>query len=174
MNPLKVLEALNLRITWKLIYIGLYGDKKIPVVLAYDDLFNYLYERLDCVSDETDRIVASICEKDSPTHVRSLLQDYCRKENSDISLQLRKWRVYLLKMVLENNIADPLQGLLEMIQFWRTIGEVANADPFVFPDNNSVSNGIYFSQSNYESLKRNCKIWMNQEINYIVLSEQQE
>lgn len=73
MNKLSILKNLGFKITWKLIMIGLYGHKEIPILLSYDVVFQYLLENLNYITTETDDIIFLIVEKDNYSEFDKIL-----------------------------------------------------------------------------------------------------
>ena len=170
MNKLKILENMGYRITWKLIYVGLYGLNEIPILLNRDEVWDYLYDMLNNIDSQTRNIIDLICEKDDIKRADNILKNYMEDDSSDITLQKRKWRTYMLKTLLDNIDSDCLQGLLELIEFWITIGKPKDC-PHIFPDDKSISKEDYFTQSTYRFLVNKNRIWLNREIAEIIESE---
>ena len=168
MNKLKILKNMDFKITWKLIYIGLYGLYKIPVVLTRDEVWDYLSDLLTNINEQSDSIISLICEKDDPIKADKILKKYADDDKSDITVQTRKWRAYLLKTLLDNISDDCLQGLLELIEFWISMGRPDDC-PHIFPDQEekNLKHG-YFTQTTYNFLVNKNRVWLNQEITKII------
>ena len=73
MNKLIILENIGFKISWKLISIGLFGDVEIPISLTHDDVLDYLNGLLTDINEQTDNIIALICEKDNYTKFNIVL-----------------------------------------------------------------------------------------------------
>ena len=171
MNKLIILENIGFKISWKLISIGLFGDVEIPISLTHDDVLDYLNGLLTDINEQTDNIIALICEKDNYTKFNILLQELASKDNSNTAIQKRKWRAYLLKTLLDNISKDCLQGLLELIEFWTSMG-MPDDCPQTFPSSGKKKTiQDYFTQSSYKfNLDKN-RVWLNEEISAIIKSE---
>ena len=171
MNSLIYLENIGFKVCWKLIKIGLCGDGHIPIVLTYDEILDYLDDLLSNNTIQTEHIIALICEKDNTEKFNQILWEFAFEENTNITLQKRKWIAYLLNKTLDALSKDCLQGMLELTEFWVTVGNL-KVCPMTFPEkNNSQSINEFFSRSSYEiNLEKNQK-WLNKEIDEIVALE---
>ena len=174
MNKIKCLENMGFKIPWKLIEIGLFGADEIPVVLSHDDVWDYLYDLLTDSNDQTEKVIALICERSTPEDWEDfdeLIKEYSSDEQSDEIIQKRKWRAYLLKSLTDTANEDSLQGMLALMEFWNAMG-MPTTCPFAFPasaDRKCLSK--YFSKSSYKKCLENNKKWLGEEITEIVLSE---
>lgn len=173
MNPLQNMEKLGFKITWKLIQIGLHGTKTISPLWRFDELFEYLCNVLNEINEQTDKVVSLVCEWNDVSEVNRLLKKFAKADPSMEKIQIRKCRAYLLKTLLDNLNSDCLQGLLELMEFWTSIG-ISQDCPHEFPSNAKSSNlQNYFTPSNYNNLVLKNRIWLKQEIDSIILSETQ-
>lgn len=171
MNKLSFLKNMGFKISWKLINIGLFGDDEIPVSLTYNDVLEYLDSLLTDINEQTDNIIALICEKDDGAKFDRFLKELANEDDSNIAIQKRKWRAYLLKKLIDNISEDCLQGLLELIEFWISMGRPDDC-PQTFPSSdNKESVQDYFTQASYEFNVNKNREWLNQEILSIVKLE---
>lgn len=171
MNKLISLENMGFKISWNLINIGLFGDNEIPVLLTHDDVIEYLNSLLTDINEQTDNIINLICAKDNHTKFDRLLKKLANADNSDTVIQKRKWRAYLLQVLINNISEDCLQGLLELMEFWISMGK-PNDCPFIFPmSNNQKSAQDFFTQSSYNFYLYKNRKWLNGEIQAIIMSE---
>lgn len=170
MNNLYIINSMGFKISWKLISIGLYGNDEIPVSLTYDDVLKYLDSLLTDIDEQTDNIIALVCEKEDSTKFDKLLKDLANNDKSNIVIEKRKWRACLLKKLIDNINEDCLQGLLELMDFWVSMGKPDNC-PQTFPSTDNKSVQDYFTQASYEfNLNKNLE-WLNEEIQIIVKLE---
>lgn len=171
MNKLCVFKNLGLEISWNLIAIGLYGDGEISPSITRLDVVDYLEGLLGGIDETTDNIIALICEKEDPIKFDRLLKELANKDDSNIDIQKRKWRACLLKILMDNISEDSVQGLLELIEFWISMGNPDNC-PLIFPNSdNKKSIQEYFTQASYEFNLNKNREWLNEEIRSIVKLE---
>ncbi len=171
MNNLDLIKNLNFKISWKLIYIGLYGFEEIPKSLSYGNVLDYLDSLLTDVNEQTDDIVELICEKDDHVNFDKLLKKLADKDDSDTAVQKRKWKVCLLKTLLDGLDNDPLRGLLELMEFWVSM-EIQNDCPQTFPNKNDKNaSEKYFTEATYKLNVNKNREWLNREIEDILVSE---
>lgn len=171
MNKLCVLKNLGFKISWNLIAIGLYGNGEIPPLITHLDVVDYLDSLLTDINEQTDNIIALICEKEDRTNFDRLFKELASEDNSNIVVQKRKWRAYLLKNLTDNINEDCLQGLLELMEFWVSMGMPDNC-PQTFPNSdNKKSIQEYFTQASYEFNLNKNREWLNEEIQSIAKLE---
>lgn len=171
MNKLLVLKKMGFKISWNLIVIGLYGHDEIPPLITRLDIVNYLDSMLTDVDEQTDNMIALICEKDDNTKFDKPLEEFASRDNSNIDIQKRKWRAYLLKNLIDNISEDSLQGLLELMDFWVSMGIQPNC-PQAFPNsNNKESIQEYFTQASYEFYLNKNREWLDEEIQNVIKLE---
>lgn len=162
---------MGFKISWKLISIGLFGYDEIPILLNHNDVIEYLDNSLTSIDDETDNTIALFIERDNLEKFNAILWDFANKDDSDIVLQKRKWRVFVLKNTIDNISKDSLQGMLELMEFWILFG-LTDDCPQAFPNKDSTESiQSYFSEDSYRfNLKRNIE-WIKKEILSIIKSE---
>lgn len=172
-NLLEEVEKMGFLVTWKFINIGLYGTDKIPIQISYDEVFEYFDNLLSKNEGYIDEIIDLICEKDDKWKVDALLKSFAKLEPTEETFEERKWRAYLLKKIIDNGYRDYLQGLLEFMEFWITMG-VEEDCPHIFPEKNSTDNSVqqYFTQTMYNFLRERNLEWLNKEIVQIIAKEQ--
>ena len=151
--------------------MGLFGNNEIPPLITRADVVEYLDGLLTDINEQTDGIILLICEKDNSAKFDNIMKALAKKDAADIVIQKRKWRAYLLKSVIDNISADCLQGLLELMEFWTSMG-MPDDCPQTFPNRDSKESiQNYFTQTSYEyNLSINRK-WLSEEIQSIVSLE---
>lgn len=171
MNKLKFLENMGFKISWKLINIGLFGNDEIPILITCDDVLEYLDSLLTEINEQTDNIIALICKKDDFVEFKRFLKELANEDDLNVAVQKRKWRAYLLKKLIDNIGEDCLRGLLELMEFWISMGKPEDC-PQTFPINdNKDAVQDYFSQSSYSLIVDKNRAWLNEEIATIVKLE---
>ncbi len=179
MNKLYNLKYMGFKITWHLIAIGLIGNDEIPPLITHLDVVEYLDGLLEDTNEQTDvittlnvdNIIALIIEKDDYTKFDNVLKELAREDAADIFLQKRKWRAFLLKQLIDNISEDCLQGLLELMEFWISMGNPEDC-PQAFPSNdNKKTAQDFFTQASYELNINKNREWLNEEVLSIVKSE---
>lgn len=168
MNKLESLKNMGFKISWKLIGIGIYGYDEIPILLTRDDILDYLNSMLTSINEQTDSIISLVCEENDPVEFDRILRKLVNDDSSNTTIQKRKWRAYLLRDLLDHISKDSLQGLLELMEFWISMGTTDNC-PQTFPEsNNSESIQEYFTKSSYDFLVDRNNAWLNEEILSII------
>ncbi len=174
MNTLKAIENMGFKITWKLIYFGLFGYDLIPIQLTYDEMFDYLDEKLYAVNKNTDSVIQLICEKDDNDRINSLVYKFANIECSEVSIQERKWRAYLLKSTLDNLSSDCLQAILQLMEFWTSMG-MPDDCPQKFPKKlDEKSREEYFTPSMLTILITQNTEWLQKEVERVIGMEHKQ
>ncbi len=169
MNRLNFIGNSGLKVTWKLIDIGLHGEDEIPALLMRDEITEYLKSSINSINEQTDNAVALICEGDNPAEFDKLLKRLSREENSNGAIQKRKWRICLLKELLDGIGEDYFQGLLAITEFWSQMGKLENSLD-IFPKNKDALQN-YFTLSTFKSVMDKNISWLKEEISIIAESE---
>ena len=100
-----------------------------------------------------------------------MIKKYADADESDILLQKRKWVVCLFKILIDNINKDCTQGLLELMEFWTTVG-AGSVCPIVFTKkDNGSSVTEFFTEASYIMNLNKCRDWLVREINDIKNSE---
>ena len=173
MNKLDVLKNMGFKISWKLISFGLFGNAEIPPTLTRREIIDYLTDSLTVVGKRTDDIVSLICEENDPVKFDARLRQLASRDTTDTTIQKRKWRAYLLKRTLDNISEDYLQRLLELMEFWMSMGRPDDC-PLIFPDNvDKESVQSYFTQKTSEFNVLKNKRWLKEEIDSIISAERE-
>lgn len=168
MNKLNEFIKIGFQVTWKVMDIGLFGAQNIPTQLSRIELFEYLDQLLVSENEQTDNVIALICEQDDVIKADRLLHTLAENDGSNFLIQLRKWRAYLLNHLLINISKDCLQGLIELMDFWTLVG-ISDDCPHVFPEKNkSLSVQKYFTDSTYNKLIDINRNWLKGEIAKII------
>ena len=169
MNLLDFIQNLGLKITWKLITVGLccYGDSP---QLTRQEVLDFLNQRLIRENEQVNEIISVICEENDSEAMDAKLEELSEHDRSELSLQKRKWRVYLLIHLLEKLGTDPLQGLLALMEFWLPMRDAGC--PITFPSNDGLpSVEEYFTKSNYDTMVKRNRVWLHKEIDEIQQAE---
>jgi len=171
-NILLEVENMGFKVTWKFIDIGVYGNEWISSQMSHDELFEYFDIILEREMEKIDDIITLFCVREDDNAVDNVLRDLAEREAQNMSIELRKWRAYLLKKILDNANQDCLQGLLELMEFWLPMKDETNC-PHVFPQNSDkgVSTQQYFTKSMYKFLLQKNRNWLEEEIDNIINDE---
>ena len=148
------MRSIGLKIFWKLIAVGLYGDSGTPAELARQEVLDFLNLCLTQEGPQTDRIVSILCEGNDYEAMDAKIKGFAALDGSDLSLQKRKWR-----------------GLLALMEFWLPARDTDC--PLTFPrKDGSPFVEEYFTRSNYNAMVQRNRAWLSEEISEIQRAEQ--
>lgn len=165
---------MGFKIPWKLISIGLWGCDEIPALLNREEVLDYidiLLTNANYFNDQINDSIALFCEKEDSEKFDRLLKKIAGKDKSDAIIQKRKWRVFLLKTLLDSIGEDYFQGLLGLTQFWITMGSPSEC-PLVFPpsgDKKKIQE--YFTKTSCDLYVEKSREWLSKEILAIIAVE---
>ena len=86
MNRLYLIKKIGFKVTWKLISVGLYGNREIPVLISRKDITLFLNELLMNNNACADDIIALLCEENYPTDFDVLLHKYASIDKSELPM----------------------------------------------------------------------------------------
>lgn len=166
MDTIRKLKDMGFIITWKLIEIGLFGRDEIPVLLWKEDVLEYLDYLLSDINDQNDVAIELICNKEEPERFNNIIKRLAANEKSDVMIQKRKWRAYMVKSLIDNNSDFP-EGLLDLMEFWIIKMHAPEDSPLSFLDNRKDVQD-YYCQSLYDICVEKNRIWLKKEISTII------
>ena len=138
------------------------------IYVCTDEVINYIIDSLTEKNEENENIIMLISEKDDNVKFRRILKEYVKEENKDKKIQIRKWKSFLLWELLSDINVDTLQALLQLIEFWVTMGKT-DESPMFFPnENDEKSIQKYFTDSTKDLLVKKNYDWLQQEIAKII------
>ena len=157
MNALVFLRSIGLKIFWKLIAVGLYGDGGTPAELARQEVLDFLNLCLTQEGPQTDRIVSILCEGNDYEAMDAKIKGFAALDGSDLSLQYSRSSAAPMDMVL--------------MEFWLPARDTDC--PLTFPrKDGSPSVEEYFTRSNYNAMVQRNRAWLSEEISEIQRAEQ--
>lgn len=172
MNVLDRFGEMGLKVTWKLIALGLHGIGDMPALLTRGEVCDYLVDRLVIGHNHTDSIIDLLCENGDCCKFDELLSSYALEDKSLNSIQLRKWKVYVLGAILSTDYYDYLQGLLALMEFWTIIADPEDC-PHELPDNVTVLVNDFFTDTTFKTLLEKNAHWLENEVTCIAQLEQE-
>ena len=167
MDTIRKLKDMGFIITWKLIEIGLSGRDEIPVLLWKEDVLEYLDYLLSDINDQNDVAIELICNKEEPERFNNIIKRLAANEKSDVTIQKRKWRAYMVKSLIDNKNSDFFEGLIDLEIFWINIMHWPDDCPLSFPINRKDVQD-YYCQSSYDICVEKTRIWLKKEIPTII------
>ena len=102
--------------------------------------------------------------------ITRILTELCNFAQVNINLSLRKWRLYLLKNILDNLENDSLYAFIRLGEFWIEWQSVLSDQiPHLYQGaNNSISQQDYYSRENMDRVIDIHKEWIENEKKLLV------
>lgn len=173
MNKLEEInKIMKFKITWKFIKIGYLGYESIQPQITKKDICDYAYSLLEKSSSDFDEIAQLIGEKADDYEFNRILEKLAKHENSNMELQVHKWIIYLTERMISNLDNDYFEGLLNITEFWISLGQPKYAPHIYQGVGNNLMPQEYYNQGMYDLLKNKHKEWLKEEIQKIRKSEE--
>lgn len=172
MNKLKELENMNFKITWKLINIGLFGYELINSQITKKDIYDYEEELLANNSFKFNDVVLLTDKSLSDTEFRELIYKFSKNEKTEMEFESEKWIVYLTKKMLDTlNKKDYFNSLLEISEFWISLGQPKNSPHIFQAVNNNITPKEYYTKEMFEKVLYIHEKWIKKEVKQISIRE---
>ena len=171
MNSLFYFEEIGLKITWKLIFLGLSGTRSVEKLQTYE-LIEYISKKLDNpqhISESTiNLLIQIIINEPDQQQLLQIIKKCADTESSDIIIQERKWRLLgLIRLMKSNDKDSVISRFFDLYDFWSE-WSTDSGIPFTY------SNDPHITQQNLSDCKeivdRNLQ-WIQDEIVNIVSIE---
>jgi len=161
-NALKALADNNIPINWGTLLVGWRGLKTFFPQISAPDVIQFAIQKLETEASVPEQVLrlASLYETD--THeVGSLLFSLSKSVPYDHDIEERKWRLVMLIDLLQHLPDDPMNGTLELVDFWSSWG---------FPKGSPISEiniNKYSDRQSFEKLRADLELWINREKNIV-------
>lgn len=164
MKYLRGLIDAGIRISWRILLIGLEGPGKYPPLLSIEDVLAFANEQINISTSPPECVIAVIvASSEGAEETRTVLRRLADEEKSDATLELRKWRLVLLKNVMAELPDDALYGLLALTEFWERFDFPLDSPHVIQGRANRISPRDYFTNDNYRYLIQKHQDWINKE-----------
>lgn len=165
--------------TWTTILVGWTGLgifspspdqwREFPPLLSIKDLAAFANERLVSTSDIEERdLIIELLALNLPEERREtigqLLRNLSELAGGDSALELRKWRVVSLELLLEDLPRDEVEGLSALSEFWLDYGFPADSPHEVQGRGNAIAPRDYYTEENFSRLLARHRSWMQDEM----------
>lgn len=167
MKKLNEVIRIGFKVNWTFIEIGYLGQENIPPQINESDICDYCYLLLEDDKLDYQPIIELISEKNDKYTFREILHNLSEKEGVDYELQVRKWRVYIVKNTLRNLPEDTFEGLLELMELWITLGIPKDCPFEIQGRDNKLSPEEYYTNEQFKIAKEQNIAWINKEIDTI-------
>jgi hypothetical protein len=139
-----------------------------PSLLSAGELSAYAEERLVTASDPPKQaLIIELLSLDLRTEPRQAVLDILNRlsdlDGGDPALELRKWRLLLLEILLQDIPQDAVDGLIALTEFWANFGFPSGSPHEVQGRENSISPSEYYQPENLVRLLRRHREWIEGE-----------
>jgi len=154
----------DIKVSWKLLYLGFGGDAKFSGQLTGRDIVSYAISKSEENDCPLDVILLASANERNTEEIRGLLKKLSSDENTDIDIEFRKLRVLYVIQHLPNIDEEYIQGLIKLGDIWAHF-DFSSDSPHAFQGlNNTITPEKYYTKENYEKLLQSHRNWIKQEI----------
>lgn len=167
MIKIEEFKKYDFKTTWKLLNIGFKGSNIFANQLYPNDILEYAIEKLE--ANDCDDLVCELASEyeNNTEEIDSLLRQLSCKEDTDESLELRKWRVVFVAQEIANKKDNCIDGLISLGDLWINMGYTEDS-PHIFQGReNSITPEQYYTDKNYCNIFEHHIEWLKKEIEYI-------
>ena len=168
-NNIEQLIQFGFKINWTLLRIGYLGYDFIWPLFTKEDIVTYAIKQLEWADNY---LVANLISEENDNYeFEMILERMAKNEDVNIEIQLRKLRVLIVFRHLKTLPNDYTNGLIELTEIWVSLGMSDDCPHIIQGRNNSLSPDIYYTKEMYDALKKKNFDWLNEEISYIISTE---
>lgn len=168
-NNIEQLIQFGFKINWTLLRIGYLGYDFIWPLFTKEDIVTYVIKQLEWADNY---LVANLVSEENDNYeFEMILERMAKNEDVNIEIQLRKLRVLIVFRHLKTLPNDYTDGLIELTEIWVSLGMPDDCPHIIQGRNNSLSSDIYYTKEMYDALKKKNFDWLNEEISYIISTE---
>lgn len=159
--------TISLKVNWKYIYIGYKGYKEITPQLSKEEIIQYgvyLLEDKDCHND----LISQLVSYSQDSYEFYIILEHLQKlEKESLELQVRKWIVCLTNEMLNKLPNDYTEGLLELNEFWISLGQPRNCPHIYQSVQNNITPQEYYTPEMFNKIIEKHKEWIKKEVDDI-------
>lgn len=166
MIKIKEFKDYNLKVTWKLLYLGFRGDTLFKDQFSANDILDYAIEQLE--SENCDKLVYELAnEQESDSEeISKLLEKLSINENLN-ELELRKLRAVIMLKHLAVKNKNFINGLMELGDLYIQLNFPKDSPHIIQGRNNNITPDQYYTKENYDNLYKKHLLWLKNEIKFI-------
>ena len=172
MNALKRLERLDLRVSWKTVWVGWHGPMENERQIDGQQVIEFALECMSRNPKVANEVVllASLSPQELD-QVSDLLARLASGDDSSVDLEVRKWRLLLLHDCMNELSEDPLYAWLAVAEFWGAFGFPEDSPMFFqkFGNSNRPQN---YDESFYQELTQSHLEWWRAESESLKMLDQ--
>lgn len=155
-------------INWSTILTGWYGPGNYDRQISIRDIAYYAQKVIEANPEQPNNVLRLAGAQDDETEmVESSLRQLAAREETDQNIELRKWRLYLLKELESSLSDDPIYGLIALTEFWEKFGYPEDSPHIVQGRGNDQDPSQYYTEQSFHHLRTQHREWMKKEEEFL-------
>lgn len=159
-------------LNWTTVLVGWQGPGKFPRQLSASEVASYAARMIELSPEQPEEVfqLASTSAGEDDEIYR-LIKKLSAQEDSDINIEARKWRFFLLKEAMKELGSDPIYGLLHLSEFWGKFDYPPDSPHEIQGRNNQYSPEAFYTDENFRRIIVSHQKWLNDEAAYLKVHE---
>ena len=162
LNILRQLQNVGFRVTWRIVYIGLYGTDRFEPRLAVEDFFDFLKENINETDVLFEDFVLLLSSEGDEHELKKTLFMLTEKEKSTYELDIRKLRCLELINIFARKNEEYLPT--SIYDFWLSYNSLSS-------DEISETTALHLFINDQDKLCSDSMQWLENEIKNIISAE---
>lgn len=158
----------DIPINWSTILIGWHGPADYGRQLSIADIASHAGNLIEANPEQPECVLKLAgAQNDESEMVESCLKQLVAKGEADQNIELRKWRLYMLKDLEPTLGDDPVYGLIALTEFWDKFDYPKDSPHVVQARGNHQSPEEYYTDDNFRRLRIQHREWMKGEEQFL-------
>lgn len=161
MIKLSEIKELDIKITWKMIFIGL-CEKQIST----KDVINYAVEQISNNEEKIEVLELAGESENDHEYILSLVRKL-QEDSLNYDIEKRKIRIAIVKNTISKKNNNFIDGLLELTDLWCRLGYPDDSPHIIQGLDNFLSPTEYYTKENYDILYKKNYEWFVEELSFL-------
>lgn len=158
------MERAGLRVNWGTLLVGLRGPGAYPPLLTLGDIDAFASERMKSAPSSCDDAVdVVVALGQGPGATQAELMKKVQAEDIDLSAEVRKWQVVLLKLEMTRLPGQALYALIALTEFWERFAYPGDSPHVVQGRGNAITPNEYYTDQNLARTLQAHREWLERE-----------
>ena len=155
-------------VNWLTILTGWHGPANWGRQLSIADIASYATNLIAANPEQPECVLTLAGAQDDESEmVEHCLRQLAAREDANQNIELRKWRLYMLKDLEPTLGDDPVYGLIGLTEFWDKFGYPEDSPHVVQGRGNDQGPQEYYTDENFRHRRMQHREWMKEEEEFL-------